>query len=207
MVSNVIGFVDGMSLPVKCSEDMFLQNAAYNGYHHDTMCNNVFAFSSTGIIIYACINFPGSFHDSVVANDLIDITVRKIGGYAFCVDSGFPRTNELYEKFFGPMSRKAKHQLAPRLKNLILRKINVYVSLRQASEWGTRALQGGFPRLKSRLTSNKRKRYLIIYGTVLLHNLRTKLIGINQITEVFNHLYEQFINVEGYDKISRHYDM
>jgi hypothetical protein len=104
LVSNVIGFIDGLSLPVKCSDDMYLQNGAYNGYHHDTMCNNVFAFSITGLIICACINYPGSFHDSVVANDLIDVTIRKTGGYAFCVDSGFPRSNELYDKFVGSIS-------------------------------------------------------------------------------------------------------
>jgi hypothetical protein len=106
MVNNVIGFVDGLSIPVRCSDDVLDQNAAYNGYHHDTMCNNVFAFVPTGKIVYACINFPGSWHDTTVASDLIDITVRKIGDYAFCVDSGFPRSNEVYDKFVGPITRR-----------------------------------------------------------------------------------------------------
>ena len=36
-VRNVIGFIDGVSIPVQCSDDEEQQNAAYNGYHHDTM--------------------------------------------------------------------------------------------------------------------------------------------------------------------------
>ena len=59
-INNVIGFVDGVSLPIQCSEDPTEQDANYNGYHHDTRCNNVFALSSVGKFIYACMNYPGS---------------------------------------------------------------------------------------------------------------------------------------------------
>ena len=69
-----------------------------------------------------------------------------------------------------------------------------------------RALQGTFPRLKSRLTSDKQKRHDLILSIVLLHNFRTDCIGLNQIATVFNHHYEQFINVDGYDRIARYYD-
>jgi hypothetical protein len=170
------------------------------------MANNVLAFAPTGKVIYACLNFPGSYHDSTVAADLIDITIRKIGIYAFCVDSGFPRGNELYDKFVGPISKAQKKQLSPILRTHILRQVEVYVSLRQASEWGMRALQGTFPRLKSRLCSDKPKRLNTIYGAVLLHNFRTHYVGLNQIAEVFNPLYEEYINIDGYDKISRYFN-
>ena len=105
-INNVIGFVDGLSIPVQCSDDILQQNAAYNGYHHDTMCNNVMAFAPTGKIIFACLNYPGSWHDSQVCAPLIDIVVREIGQYAFCVDQGFPRSGDLFDKFVGPMSQK-----------------------------------------------------------------------------------------------------
>jgi hypothetical protein len=81
------------------------------------------------------------------------------------------------------------------------------VSLRQGSEWGMRGLQGSFSRLKSRLTSNKRKRKNIIHGIILMHNYRTHHVGLNQIATVFNPHYEQYINVDGYDKIARYYDI
>ena len=56
-VNNIIGFVDGVAIPVQCSEDDFERSAYYNGYYHDTTVNNVFAFSPTGKIIFACINY------------------------------------------------------------------------------------------------------------------------------------------------------
>lgn len=47
-VNNIIGFVDGVSIPIQCSDDPYDQATYYNGYHHDTCINNVFAFSPTG---------------------------------------------------------------------------------------------------------------------------------------------------------------
>lgn len=205
-VTNVIGFVDGVSIPVQCSDNEEQQNAAYNGYHHDTMCNNVLAFAPNGKVIYACINYPGSWHDSQVSASLIDVVIRKIGNYSFCVDQGFPRSGELFDKFVGPISTKRRAQLAPALRDLILQRHALYVSLRQASEWGMRALQDTFARLKSRLTSNKQKRQLIIYTILLLHNFRTEYVGLNQIALVFNQHYEQLININGYDRISRYFN-
>ena len=91
------------------------------------------------------------------------------------------------------------------MRDLIIARHAIYVSLRQASEWGMRALQGTFARLKSRLTSNKEKRAAIILGIVLLYNFRTKFIALNQIATVFNPLYEQYRNLEGYDRIARYF--
>jgi hypothetical protein len=61
-VKDVIGFTDGVSLPIKCASDPISQATNFNGYHSDTMCNNVLWFTPSGIykIIYACINYPGS---------------------------------------------------------------------------------------------------------------------------------------------------
>jgi hypothetical protein len=95
-------------------------NSSMRSKHSDTMCNNVFAFAPTGKIIYACINFPGSWHDSQVSVSLIDKVITSIGDYAFCVDQGFPRSGELYDKFVGPMSRKIKRNLSPRLRELVM---------------------------------------------------------------------------------------
>jgi hypothetical protein len=79
------------------------------------------------------------------------------------------------------------------------------VSLRQSSEWGMRALQGTFARLKSRLTSDKVKRGEIVLSIALLHNYRTELIGLNQISTVFNPEYEEYISLDGYDRIARYF--
>jgi hypothetical protein len=95
--------------------------------------------------------------------------------------------------------------LAPLLRDHLIRRHGIFTSLRQASEWGMRSLQGTFPRLKSRMTSNKKKRYLIIYGAILIHNFRTDIVGLNQIATVFNSHYEQYLNLDNYERLAKYY--
>jgi len=104
-----------------------------------------------------------------------------------------------------PYSTKVLRKIAPRLRRLLLERSHIYTSLRQSSEWGMRALQGSFARLKAKLTSDKHKRQMLIFAIALLHNFRTKHVGLNQIATVFNPHYEQYINFQGYDKIRRYY--
>lgn len=206
VVRDVIGFMDGLSIPVQCSDDVFDQNAYYNGYHCETMVQNIFVFYPTGKVGFACINFPGSWHDTTVADDIIEWAIRNLGEYKICVDQGFPRGGKLLGKFVGPLKESVRQNLSPILRDILIDLHNRYTSLRQASEWGMRALQGSFSRLKSRLTSNKVIRYHIILSIVLLHNYRTELVGLNQIATVFDHHYEQYINLENYDRIARYYE-
>ena len=88
----------------------------------------------------------------------------------------------------------------------MMRRHNRYVSLRQAAEWGMRALQGTFARLKCRLPSDSLKRLHIIEGAVFCHNLRTRLVGLNQINTVFSEQYQQYCNLAGYDRIARYFE-
>ena len=48
-VNDVIGFTDGVSLPIS---DPISQATNYNGYHHDTMINNVFLASLRQVKLY-----------------------------------------------------------------------------------------------------------------------------------------------------------
>ena len=161
--------------------------------HHDTRFNNDFAFSSFGKIIIACINHPSSWHDANVSVALARKVIKDLDPYAFCVDKGFPTSGDLYGRFLGPYSKTVR-RLAPNLKKQLLDQANVYTSLRQASEWKVRALQGTF----SRLTTASR-------AILLLHILRTDLMGLNQIAAILNPEYEQYIVLEGYDRISRYF--
>jgi hypothetical protein len=77
-VNDVIGFMDGLSVPVKCSSDSVTQAAYYNGWKSDTMCNNVMLFSPEGKVIAACINYPGSMHDSDVSRRLCSKIVENL---------------------------------------------------------------------------------------------------------------------------------
>ena len=114
------------------------------------------------------------------------------------MDQGFPRSGVLFGRFVGPLSVKARRNLSPQFREFLIEKHGIYVSLRQASEWGMRALQGTFSPLKSRLSSNKNKILDIILSVVLLHNFWTEYVGLNQISTVFNPHYGQYINIKAY---------
>lgn len=194
-------------MKIQCTSEPDIQNAYYDGFTCDTCVNNVFVFSPEGKVLFAATNYPGSWHDSAVSFDLIQTVLDTIGDedFAFCVDQGFPRSGILQDRFVGPYSKKFLRKLDPIVRQLLLVRIHRYVSLRQSAEWGMRALQGTFTRLKSRLTANNRMRRLIIETIVLLSNFRTTHVGLNQIATVFNPHYEQVINLDGYDRISRYF--
>jgi hypothetical protein len=88
---------------------------------HDTMCDNVFAFSPLGKIFFAVMNAPGSWHDSTISLPLVAKVLDQIGDYALCVDQGFPRSGNLMDKFVGHYSSKSKKKLAVLQNNCYLR--------------------------------------------------------------------------------------
>ena len=100
------------------------------------------------------------------------------------MDQGFPRSGDLLNKFVGPISRRSRQNLPEETSREVLRRHDIYDSLRQSSEWGMRSLQGTFTRMTSRLTSMKRKRKLILSIIILLHNSRTEVVCLNQIATV-----------------------
>jgi len=150
-VDDVIGFMDGVSLTSECTSEPLVQNSMYSGYHSDTMVNNLLAYAPDGKVIFCAINFPGSWHDGSITANVLPYIRKKIGTYKMCVDQGLPRTGDAIDVLVGPISRAQAYRLAPNLRPYLLRLSNVYVSLRQASEWGMRGLQGTFPRCKKRL--------------------------------------------------------
>ena len=130
---------------------------------------------------------------------------KKIGEYKICVDQGFPRSGDAYGTLVGPITKRAARRLHRDVREYLLRISNVHTSLRQASEWGMRGLQGTFPRWKKRLPSDHFQRRLVIEAIVLIHNYRTELVGFNQINTVFDSEYVRIQNLEGYDRIAQYY--
>jgi hypothetical protein len=68
-----------------------------------------------------------------------------------------------------------------------------------------RGLQGSFPQCKKRLSGSLEKHKLVIQLIDLVHNFRTKIVGLNQIRTVFDPEYERYILLRGYDRIRRYY--
>jgi hypothetical protein len=208
-VDDVIGFMDGVSLTSECTSKPLVQNSMYSGYHSDTMVNHLLAYAPDGKKIFCAINFPGSWHDGSIMANVLPYICNKIGTYKMCVDQGLPscvdqglpRTGDAVDVLVGPISRTQAYWLAPNLCPYLLRLSNVYVSLRQASEWGMRGLQGTFPRCKKRLPGNPFTRKLVIQFIVLVRNFPTEAVGLNQIKTVFDPEYENCISLSGYDRI------
>jgi hypothetical protein len=142
--------------------------------------------------------------DSLVANGLMRKCYDSIGRYKIVVDQGFRRTKNMQGIFVGPISQRTLLKIRPReLRLSLMRQTHRYVSLRQAVEWGMRALQATYTRLKSVLTQDHNRRRLLLHGIFLMHNYRTNLIGINQIRTVFEPEYERIVQYGAYDRIRR----
>ncbi len=114
---------------------------------------------------------------------------RKIGAYKICVDQGFPRSGDAHGTFVGLVTKQQAQRLHCDIRNYLLKISNVHTSLRQASEWGMRGLQGTFPCCKSCLPSNSVQRPLALEAIILVHNFRTDYVGYSQIKTVFDSEY------------------
>ena len=205
MVDDIIGFMDGVSFPVQCTDERLAQNAMYCGYDCDTMVNNVFAYGPDGKVFFAAVNFPGSWADGSLTARFLPYMKRKLGEYKICVDQGFPRSGDAHGIFVGPIAKRQAQRLHRDVRNYLLKISNIHTSLRQASEWGMRGLQGTFPRCKSRLPSDSALRCLVIEAIILVHYFRTDYVGYSQIKTVFDREYVRCENLHGYDRIAQYY--
>jgi uncharacterized membrane protein len=83
LVDDIIGFMDGVSIPAKCTDERFEQNAFYCGYDCDTMVNNVFAYGPDGKVFFVAVNFPGSWADGALTARILHI-IKKNCQNKFC---------------------------------------------------------------------------------------------------------------------------
>ena len=144
---------------------------------------NLFLFFPDGSIGAMCLNGPGVLHDSTMAifGEVYDrckhfYTRFDVRGV---VDSAFTTKNADY--FIKSAQTPPENGDAEEM--LIFQEAT---SVRQMSEWGMRAFQGSWPRLKDRMLYEERgERSIILQVIARLHNLRANLVGINQIRSIF----------------------
>ena len=113
MATDVIGFMDGLSLHSECNSDMYEQNAMYNGYHSNKMVNNVFAYGADGKVFLCGLNFPGSCHDGSIPAHLLPIIIEKNGSFKICINEDFPRSGDACGILVGPYSQRSAARLSP----------------------------------------------------------------------------------------------
>lgn len=185
LLENVWCTMDGLKVLLQRARNNKIQNMYYNGWTHDHYVSNVFVFAPDGTIPICCYNVPGSIHDSKIAEwgniyKKLEKIYNKYGG--ICTgDSAFARTNNNY-------ILKSSQQPPTEGDNLAYQ-LSLYeqvTSMRQSAEWGMRALQSSFPRIKDRILYEEHgERKLILKSIILLYNLRARTVGINQIRSVY----------------------
>ncbi|CAE6449966.1 unnamed protein product [Rhizoctonia solani] len=185
---GAFGFIDGLSLPVSTSSDPEVEQATYNGWLHDHRITNVIVFAPDGCILSARVNAPGSWHDSRTAGHIYtQLKDKTPAGFFLIADTAFPRTSaDMTGKIKTPLKERAALGEDPVRAAEQLAYSNAITSARQPAEWGMRALQGAYGRLRMPLDINNPVGRRVLLDTCFrLHNLRTRLIGINQIQTVY----------------------
>ncbi|KDN40849.1 hypothetical protein RSAG8_07867, partial [Rhizoctonia solani AG-8 WAC10335] len=208
-LDGAFGFMDGLNLPVQTSFiDPKLQEAYFNGWLHAHVVGNVLVFAPDGTIIAARINTPGSWHDSRIALPIYDqLRGNTPEGFFLIADSAFPKLtigegNNLDQKIKVPLKAGAKVRGTAEYIDQVTQESAEVTSVRQAVEWGMRAIKGCFSRLYVPMDiNNSEKRATLIETCFRLHNVRTRLVGINQITTVY---VGALPNVRGHNRMRLH---
>jgi DDE superfamily endonuclease len=180
---------DGLKLRFQRQSGLDEQSMFYNGWVHGHYVTNLFVFSADGRIIATVLNAPGSLHDSTLASwggvyDKLQSTYLETGGVC-CVDSAFAANNS-------PYLFKSSQDTTNVEGSLAFQQAVEATSLRQASEWGMRAIQSAFPRLKDALKYEENgERRRILKLVPLLYNVRLELVGLNQIRNTYVPLWSR----------------
>jgi hypothetical protein len=182
-LKDVYCVADGLKLRFESCYGLNEQSMYYNGWQHGHYVTNLFVFGPDGRILMCVINAPGSVHDSTLAEwgdvyDALEEVYARTGGK--CVlDSAFSSTDVPHLIRSAQDVTKAKDA-----QELLM--LTEATSLRQAAEWGMRAIQSAFPRLRCKIhyeESGERRIFLLL--VCLLYNLRVEWVGLNQIRNVY----------------------
>lgn len=146
-----------------------------------------------GAIIQCHLNAPGSWHDSQVAQPIYE-KLRKDtpDDYYLVADTAFPRgTDQISGRIKAPI--KAGQHLPANLieRDKLLAFDRQLLSFHQTAEWGMRALQGSFGRLRIPLDINfSEQRQDLREACVRLNNVCACMVGINQIWSVYMPIWQ-----------------
>ncbi len=191
--------MDGLKLYLQQWGNTEIQARFYNGWTHGHYGTSVFVFCPDGTIPIAFFNVPGSLHDSQVAHwgrvfDKLGAVYDETGGKC-TVDSAFGKVSQPF------LIKSSQDYLVSTMpthqeQRLDLQHKQQSTSMRQAAEWGMRAIQSSFPRLKDTFVyEDTGERRILMKMVCLLYNLRARTVGINQIKNVFmKHLNEDANN-------------
>lgn len=209
-LKGCFGFVDGVWFPIFTPAHPLEQNAYYNGWKSCHNVANVLVFGADGTIIWCACNYPGSWHDSSVAQALYPLLLNREATpdpYFIVGDTAFKMVGDISTKLHTPLKRDDLSSDA-QVRAVQLDSHRAVTSVRQAAEWGMREIQGAFPRTSLRLTTNAQERHMILEVVFRLFNARTRLLQINQTRTVYSVDYFPMIFArKQYSHLHRYYNI
>ena len=193
LLKGVFAVTDGGRMPCADYTDVDTQNAYFEGFTQGVEVTNLFVWNFYGERVHAAINFPGSWHDTMLAG-ASGLYYPKLSdemtppGYAILVDSAFVdntsvtngkvlqgrKTNETWD---------IPESAALAVVDIILQRF--MPSERQSAEWGVRAWKAPFQRLKTPLPADATKRLRLLRICCHLFNFCTRFVGLNQIRTTY----------------------
>lgn len=189
VLNDVWATMDGLKLRIQQASSTDQQALFYNGWKHDHFVTAVMCFCPDGTIPLTFFNVPGAQHDSTVCElggiyDKLEQIYEETGGIC-TVDSAFRSKSAPYLLKSSQQTEIGEGETEDEIRDSILVK-RAATSMRQAAEWGMRALQSSFPRILDRIVYEERgERRIMMKMMVLLYNFRARLVGINQIQNVY----------------------
>jgi hypothetical protein len=166
---------------MEATGDVVIENMFFNGWNCDHYVTNVFVFAPNGTIVIAGINAPGCQHDSTFMGFLdlyskVEALYNNFGAKT-AVDSAFCKVNQPYLIKSSNVVHNTPLEMA----------VNEQAtSMRQTSEWGMNGFQRSFPRMQDRYRYEENgDRKLSLMLIILLYNLRSRRVGLNQLLAVY----------------------
>jgi hypothetical protein len=152
------------------------------------LCGDEATERHPGEIIAAVINHPGSWHDARVAQPIYDLLLHSTPPRYYAVaDTAFPRgARTINGRIQAPLKQGERLPADVHEREARLAFNSQLTSYRQTAEWGMRAFQGSFGRLRVPLNiQDNHGRARLLEICVRLNNLRANFVGISQIRSVY----------------------
>ena len=189
LVKSRWGFIDGKNYRVQEPSNATVQNGMYNGWQHSAFITGTACFSADGVIIWAKLNFFGSFNDgemSRASREKLSDTEKNLDGHGVLSDSAFPVAYDMFGRIITPLEigdiERAHRDARPAL----LRLSAAITTMRQSTEWGMGAVSKVYRILLVKLTHNQKSRGRLLTVTHKLYNYRVRTTCICQINNYFN---------------------
>ena len=189
LVKGRWGFIDGKNYHVQEPGEAFLQNTMYNGWLHCVFVTGTTCFSVDGVIIWAKLNFFGSWNDSEISRSFrekLSCPIKNVDGHGVLSDSAFPVGREMFGRIMTPLKSGDIERAHRGARPSLIRLSSAITSMRQSAEWGMGAVSKVYRILLKRLSYDKERRGRLLTVTHKLYNFRVRTTGISQIKNYFH---------------------